>query len=248
MRIEAFNPARLDIARVGRQIEETGARYVVLGNGFEHPLNLVFIQSLLGERLGMGIRSEELSPTEHLLLKKGNNFWIITLCDMDGVLVSPMQAVCGDRNERKIPLERFRWLRLLIKASDAVALLTSRVDPGPLREKYPPLKGIIDKFQNTVIDTFPFLDGASVTRLERWGRGKLVVEAGKSFVISARSKQLKRVIEESLKSLAQGAELPFIVYIIGSSIFDRRSVLRLCLANPQLAPRVVYFDTGHLIL
>lgn len=243
VRREIFiNPALWDRKKVGAAIEKTGARVFSLGDGFNGGLEEILTCSLLGPN---ELReTKNFSPWEQELLKlPREGYRIITICDFDGVFTDPLQGIFSG-NERTISLRDFRILREILKASDASFLLTSRIDPDLIRERFPFLRWLINRFERSGIDNFPFFNQSAVTKLERRSKNKLAVVIGKSLKVSERTEQIRKIIEKFIDK----SDLPFIIYIIGSSIFDRRAVLRLCQNNPQWAQRIVFFDTGHLVL
>jgi len=149
------------------------------------------------------------------------------------------------KKQRRILLEAFRFFKRIIQSSDEVWLLTSRFDPDKIRERFPFLRRVIDLFQRKVIDDFPFLDGASISRIERLAylfkqdKQGAAVLSEKSLNIKKRKEQLLRLIENFRQK--NGEDI--VVYIIGSSLFDRRAVLGLCQENANLASKIVYIDT-----
>lgn len=242
MRSEFFNPASWDRTIIEKKIEKLGARVVPLGNGFSEQLERIFTNSLLGVGGGLVVDHSVLSPWEQKLFQlPRDKYRVLVILDFDGVFVSPLNAAFS-RRQRTAAIRPFMRI---IRGSDATFLLTSRIDPDLVREKFPFLRGLVSKFERRGIDCFPFFNQSAVTKLERWGKDKLAVEIGKSFRIKRRRMQMEEIITNLISS---DSMTPFVIYIIGSSVFDRRAVLRLCQTYPDLAPMIVYFDTGHLLL
>jgi len=247
MRTEKLNPGLLDRELIGRKIEKTGARFISLGNGFSHNLYDILTQTLLGRGINhLRIETDCLSDHEKRIMNWGN---ILTITDLDGVFNSPLMSVFY-KNQRRISLDVFRFFKIIVQSSDQIWLLTSRLDPDKIRKRLPFLKGLIDLFQRKVINDFPFLDDASISRIEKFAylfkqdKQGAAVLSEKSLDIQQRKEQFLRLIENFRQENAKD----IVVYIIGSSLFDRRAVLRLCQENANLASKIVYIDTGHLIL
>lgn len=247
MRRELLNPAYRDFEKISLKIQETGARVVSLGNGFyKPPLDRVLNESLLGMRLGRKFDLTSLSQQEIIALRNEHPY-ILTITDLDGVLSQPLAGMILKR-ERKIPFNRLLFLKNLVRASNETWLLTSRFDSEVVREKFPFLRGIVNFFQKNRIDSFPFLSSSNISDLERVFKGKLAVQNHKSLDPEKRSEQLKNIIFSSLKRNVWPNNRPYVIYIIGSSVFDRRAVLNFCLLYPEIASHLVYFDTVHLFL
>jgi len=248
MGIERLNLGLLDRKLVGKKIEETGARFISLGDGFYSSLDEILRKTLLGIKLNRpDVEIDLLSAHEKAIIKK--EYSILTITDLDGILTNPLKAVF-DADQRRISLAAFRFLRKICSASHSVWLLTSRVNPDKIRENFPFLREIINLFQKKAIDDFPFWDSSSTSKLEKFGnlfKGKnngIAVLTEKSFSIEERKNQLQKLIEHFFKQ----NNTNIVIYIIGSNFFDRRAVLKLCQENNDLASKIVYIDTGHLIL
>jgi hypothetical protein len=248
MNLERFNPVLWDRERIGKKIKETGARFIPLGDGIERtPFEEIMQKTLLG--IGSSLLNEQqLSPHERELLQHGNPH-VLTILDFDGVFALPLKAIFNSE-ERKIPLLAFRFLKKAVKASYQVWIFTSRVDADMIRERCPFLRKLVDLFQKTLIDSFPFLDSSSITRLEKFGnsfKGEnegLAVLANKSFIEHQRVMWWETAIKKFFDQHPENS----ICYIIGSSLFDRRAVLKLCQSHHEFAPKIVYIDTGHLVI
>jgi hypothetical protein len=248
MKLERVNPALWDRERIGKAIKETGARFIHLGDGIERtPFEEIMQKTLLGIGSSL-LNKQQLSSYERELLQHGNPH-VLTILDFDGVFVLPLKAIFNPE-ERKIPLLAFRFLKKVVKASDQVWIFTARLNPDMIIERYPFLRKLVDLFQKTVIDSFPFLDSSSITRLEKFGdrfKGEnegLAVLANKSFIEHRQVMWLETAIKKFFDQLPENS----ICYIIGSSLFDRRAVLKLCKSHPKFAPKIVYIDTGHLVI
>jgi len=70
MMIERLNPGLLDREFIGKKIEETGARFIPLGNGFFHCLDDVLRQTLLGRDTNLGIQTDRLSDHERRIIER----------------------------------------------------------------------------------------------------------------------------------------------------------------------------------
>ena len=237
---EFLNPTYFDKVLIGREIMKTGSRVVFLGNGFNTELEKIFYESLIGQS-----NYQSLSPYEQELSALRRDLYrVLTIFDLDGVLAQPLNALFF-QNQRKIPLNTFRLLREIVGESNLTYILTSRINSDSIKKKYPWLIGVVGLFKREGIDNFPFVNQSAISNLEKWGKGKLKIVTGKSLNIDSRADQILRIINNYSN---EQPNLPFITYIVGSSIYDRRAVLKVCKSDPELAKRIVYFDTGHFII
>ena len=251
MNLERFNPALLNRRMIGEKIETTGARFIPIGNGIKTtPFEEIIQATLLGRRSSL-LNTEKLSLYERQILQSGCPH-VLTILDLDGVLVAgPLEFILNPKRE-SISLSAFRFLKEVVKASDRAFIFTSRFNPDMIRERYPFLRKLLDFFNNNkVISSFPFLDSASITRLEKFGnsfKGKngegLTVFVNKPLEKYRRTMLFESEIKDFFNKYPENS----ICYVIGSSVFDRRSILQLCQGNHELASRIVYIDTGHLLI
>jgi|GEM_PF-2895339 len=256
-RLFCINPAELEARLVARKLAELGSCARLIGNGDSQPqLGLVFRRSLLGDRLGIDVDREVLTAHEKEL--RTGDFKALAIIDMDGVMGSPVHAagkflstpslwargLDGVKAAGRIPREDWRWLQDVVRAADESVLWTSRFSPKEESlGKYPFLRWIVamaDRGEG--VTYFPFLTPRAVARLrtlgETGGNCKLAVQPCKSFR-GGRAEALEKMCDRSSAG---------IIYYIGSSHFDRRAVLDLVRKRPDLAPKIVFFDTCHLVL
>ncbi len=251
-----LNPALIERRIYARRIEELGGRVVFLGDGFNIRLGRIFNESLLGSEPDQSTLSSHEKDLRNL---PRGEYIVITISDLDGVYTDPLGAIFS-REKRNIPLGHFRILREIIKASDFAFLVTSRIDPDLFGKKFPIFQRLVAMFKRSGIYNFPFCNSSAVIKLRRLSRGKfsgneLVVQVGKPLNIERRVAQLEEIIRDctggnrdSSSNDIDNINDKFVVYIIGSSHSDREAVLRLCQRNPQWAKRIVFFDTGHLLI
>lgn len=243
----SFNPAVWEARRFQQQLAELGGCSRIIGDGSSRPnLEQVFSWSLLGYRLSdYNVDRNVLTPFE-CRLQTSKNYKLGAVVDYDGVMTSPAHVmwkllraprgwVGGLRELKhlgKVPFERWAWLSRVSEAADRAILFTSRFSPtkgAPWWLRIVTLRG--------QIGCYPLLGPETMRQLEELReREKLGLRTNKPF--RARDNTVLNGIVTSCD----------ITYIVGSSHFDRTRALKLVQANPDLAPKVVFFDTCHLFL
>ncbi len=218
--LDWISPGHIDFYRTRESLGQRSIECRKIAEGGANPdLYKIFERSIMGNRLPDKTHASNpqyLSEYEKSLLV--GNAKVLVVMDFDGVMVSPVHV-------QKAGFERIFLFTRLVKAADKLVLWTNRLMP--------------DKGKLAQSGTFPFLGANLAKRIEDLGRDQtgstnVEVRGGKS---RGGAKELGNIIH---------ADDYDMIYIIGSSGFDRKIVTKLAYTTPD--PRkVVYMDTCHFL-
>jgi len=215
---EQFNPA---IRNFEKLKQDLGGEIKVrrIGSGEkEANLEQVFEQSLLGDRLSGYKLDEDKLSPYEKKLRTKKDLKINTIVDFDGVLVSPIHF------QRRVGIKNMLWLARVAKASDKTVIWTNRLQPE---------EGMLSNY-----GWFPFL-GKRVSRRIT----ETLKTQGDQRNVQVKKKKLDGN-GESLVGLTEGSDLTI---FIGSGNIDRKIVSEY-ISRGGDPKKLIYFDTGHLIL
>jgi len=243
------NPALIEARAVQAFLRQRGSDSRLIGNGWVENLNSVFRLSLLGLPLGQEVDTFSLTPYERSLLNSKENR-LLTILDWDGVMDSPIRTLFesiqspafwlkgwpGIKEQGKIGREKWRFLKDLAKASSRLVVWTSRC---PINQDSKIGRLINLPFAGGVT-YWPFLDNQSLAGIAGFGPEKIEVWT--------RKKPLKENSATLAKIISFTPEIARVIYYIGSSHSDRLTICALIARYPWLAPRMVFFDAGHLVI
>lgn len=244
-----FNSARAEAENTKKFLEERGGRGVILGNGNKANLEKIFQESLLGFRLKNKVEVDQTALNHYERSLINQDVRLLTIVDWDGVMGSPLHTALkfaqkpalwkGGFEEMKklgrVNLREWHWFKKTAQASDYLVVWSSRF----LVDEESPLSFLAKPFA-APISYWPFFDKNSLRRLALIEPGKIEVWPQKPLL--GRKTSLEKIIGgTTIKSWEM-------IYYVGSSHFDRRTVRCFVNQNPNLAPRFVFFDTSHLIL
>lgn len=246
MHLPQLTRADKSIAFYKQEIEKVGGTYRIIGaGGYNMFLNTAFRHSLLGLAASpLPIDLQTLTPYEKVLYENARSETppthprIRCIIDIDGVLLDPLQDFANhimghDEISYYAHVRSLRWFAKVAQASKDIVLWSSRIK-------------IPDSF-SAKSDSFslcPFINTNSVRFLNRKALGDGKVTSVDSSI------KLRRVLEKdstTMASLATDNQID-IIYYFGSGIRDRRAMLDLMKKHPELRDRVIFFDTGNLII
>ena len=244
------------VGNISKELAFFGVDVRAFGKGSAvSDLNLILESSILGVRLGKEVNYSLFKGAERSAIKKGiNNAKVLTLVDVDGVLVSQIH-IAGEvlrtpefykdplmtvREKGRISFSNLRWLANVVKASGETYLWSSRINLSDENLARNPLLRYAYHLAQDTIDYFPFMGQSTVTKLEKnIGQDKLVVVPGKN---TQNSKEA--VIKTAIKRIND--DYWDLIYLIGSSYFDRRIAVHIA-KNIIPSNKLTLFDAGHLI-
>lgn len=230
IRVQCLQEAR----ECQRLINSLGGVYrVVEDDREESVLSKLLRSSLLGERAGVK-EIGPLSALEERLLLNIERTKILTIMDFDGVVFSPwnflLETAKGNfdfQRTAKVGLANWRFLREIVRASDQTYILTSRRElPGK------------------TIHGFPFIDNWMIKKME----DKIGTVDEPKILKVIPDKPLFDKGERIGEMIEKAGFEPDIIYVVISSRKDREAIKTFLTNNPKFAPRMVIFDTAHLVL
>lgn len=142
----------------------------------------------------------------------------------------------GIKEQGKIGRKKWRFFKDLAKASSRLVVWTSRC----LINQDSKIGHLINLPFAGAITYWPFFDNRSLRRITLFEPGKIEVWTGKK-PLKENSATLAKIINLSPK-------IARIIYYIGSSYSDRRTICALIGRYPWLAQQTAFFDAGHLVI